>query len=161
MVCPDPTTVEVRRRLETTVVGCPAMRLWSLHPSLLDRAALVAGWREGLLAQAVLLGRTKGYRSHPQLERFRTLGNPVGGIVTWLEGLADEADARGYRFDRSRLAGDRGSARLEVTDGQLALELEHLRRKVAGRAPEWLEHLPAPGEPVTPHPMLDVRPGPV
>ena len=32
------------------------MRLWSLHPSQLDRRALVAGWREALLAQKVLAG---------------------------------------------------------------------------------------------------------
>ncbi|HIW66645.1 MAG TPA: pyrimidine dimer DNA glycosylase/endonuclease V, partial [Candidatus Dietzia merdigallinarum] len=37
------------------------MRLWSIHPDLLDRAALVAGWREGLLAQKVLRGLTTGY----------------------------------------------------------------------------------------------------
>lgn len=43
------------------------MRLWSLHPSLLDRAALIAGWREALLAQKVLRGQTTGYRHHPQL----------------------------------------------------------------------------------------------
>ncbi|MFC2473489.1 MAG: pyrimidine dimer DNA glycosylase/endonuclease V, partial [Actinomyces sp.] len=47
------------------------MRMWSLHPSHLDRAGLVACWRESLLAQAVLAGRTRGYRNHPQLERFR------------------------------------------------------------------------------------------
>lgn len=35
------------------------MRLWSLHPSLLDRQALVAGWREALLAQKVLEGLTR------------------------------------------------------------------------------------------------------
>ncbi|WP_240312327.1 pyrimidine dimer DNA glycosylase/endonuclease V, partial [Janibacter anophelis] len=64
------------------------MRLWSLHPAQLDRAALVSGWREGLLAQAVLLGRTRGYTSHPQLERFRELGDPATGVITWLVGLA-------------------------------------------------------------------------
>ena len=139
------------------------MRLWSLHPNLLDRAALVAGWREGLLAQAVLLGRTKGYRNHPQLERFRRLPDPVAGVVVWLEGLADEADARGYRFDRARRHETTPSAlpRLEVTDGQLALELEHLRRKVSVRAPEWLDRLPASGTPVVAHSMMDVVPGPV
>ncbi|MGP9584395.1 pyrimidine dimer DNA glycosylase/endonuclease V, partial [Micrococcaceae sp. AOP34-BR2-30] len=30
------------------------MRLWSLHPEVLDRQGLIAGWREALLAQAVL-----------------------------------------------------------------------------------------------------------
>lgn len=47
------------------------MRLWSVHPKYLDVRGLVALWREGLLAQAVLRGRTKGYLHHPQLERFR------------------------------------------------------------------------------------------
>ena len=32
------------------------MRLWSLHPCYLDPAGLVAVWREGLLARAVLRG---------------------------------------------------------------------------------------------------------
>lgn len=52
------------------------MRLWSLDPALLDRAALVAGWREGLLAQKVLAGQTKGYRNHPQLDRFKITSDP-------------------------------------------------------------------------------------
>jgi len=33
------------------------MRMWSVHPSHLDRAGLVACWRESLLAQAVPAGR--------------------------------------------------------------------------------------------------------
>lgn len=57
------------------------MRLWSIRPHLLDRAALVTGWREELLAQKVLRGLTTGYRHHPKLERFRTLADPAGGIT--------------------------------------------------------------------------------
>jgi hypothetical protein len=45
------------------------MRLWTLHPRYLDRVGLVALWREALLAQAVLAGRTRGYTRHPQLAR--------------------------------------------------------------------------------------------
>jgi hypothetical protein len=45
------------------------MRLWSLHPSLLDAKGLVALWREALLAQKVLQGGTTGSRFHPQLQR--------------------------------------------------------------------------------------------
>lgn len=132
------------------------MRLWSLHPDLLDRAALVAGWREGLLAQKVLRGLTTGYRHHPQLERFRTLEDPAAGMVTWLDALVDAADARGYRFDRTRLAVPPGSERLPLTTGQLELEWEHLRAKVADRDPGWLDRLDAP----RPHPMFDLVPGP-
>lgn len=138
------------------------MRLWSIHPDLLDRAALVAGWREGLLAQKVLRGLTKGYRNHPQLERFRTLPDPVSGIATWLHALADAADARGYHFDRTRVVLPAGAERLDLTDGQLALEWEHLRAKVIARDPAWLDRLDerAAAGP-RPHPMFDLVPGPV
>lgn len=55
------------------------MRIWSLHPSLLDHRALVACWRETLLAQKVLRGLTRGYTNHPQLIRFRAHPQTVGG----------------------------------------------------------------------------------
>lgn len=56
------------------------MRLWSIHLSYLDVKGLVALWREGLLAQNVLLGNTKGYKNHPPLIRFKDTKNPVGAI---------------------------------------------------------------------------------
>ena len=79
------------------------MRLWSIHPQYLDPQGLVALWREALLAQAVLRGETRGYRNHPQLDRFRALADPASGIGGYLAALADEAERRGYHFDRSRL----------------------------------------------------------
>ena len=136
------------------------MRLWSLDPAQLDRAALVSGWREGLLAQAVLLGRTKGYTRHPQLQRFRELDEPVVGVAGWLLGLAEEADRRGYRFDRSRVvpAPDH-SLRMTVTDDQLQREWRHLITKCEQRSPDWVASLKAQ----TPraHPIFDVVSGPV
>jgi hypothetical protein len=79
------------------------MRLWTLHPRYLDRPGLTGGWREALLAQAVLAGRTRGYRSHPQLVRFRRHADTPAAVGAYLAALADEADRRGYRFDRSRI----------------------------------------------------------
>lgn len=133
------------------------MRLWSLHPSILDRAALVAGWREALLAQKVLAGGTVGYTKHPQLIRFRTHDAPLEAIGAYLVGLRTEAGARGYRFDASRVARPADVseiAPIPVTRGQLAFELEHLRAKVASRAPAWLEHLPPSGAVAAAHPLL-------
>lgn len=75
------------------------MRLWSLPPSLLDRAALIACWREALLAQSVLAGRTRGYKAHPQLTRFRATGDPMGAIGWYLSDLRREAGRRGYSFN--------------------------------------------------------------
>ena len=139
------------------------MRLWSLHPALLDRQGLTACWREALLAQAVLAGRTRGYTRHPQLERFRAQPDPVAAIGAYLDVVATAAEARGYRFDRARIdhvrLDERGVQtepvpRIRVTDGQLRFELEHLRAKLAVRSPA----LELPSDPV-PHPLFIVGPG--
>lgn len=120
------------------------MRLWSLHPSILDRVALVACWREGLLAQRVLTGTTRGYTRHPQLERFRATGDPLDAIGHFLMSVHVEAGERGYAFDATRvLRPDAANPGIPVTTGQLAFELEHLRRKVVIRDPPWLPRLPA------------------
>lgn len=123
------------------------MRLWSLHPSVLDRQGLIACWREALLAQAVLLGRTRGYTRHPQLERFRAHPDPVAAVGAYLCGLHEEATARGYRFDVGRIERPPAPGAvvepITVTTGQLAVEEEHLRAKLARRSPEVLEALEA------------------
>lgn len=85
------------------------MRIWSLHPCLLDRRALVACWRETLLAQKVLRGLTRGYTNHPQLIRFRAHPQPLEAVAAYLSGLADEADARGYSFNRALIGAGENS----------------------------------------------------
>lgn len=143
------------------------MRLWSLHPSTLDRAALVACWREALLAQKVLEGGTKGYTAHPQLRRFRAQDAPTEAIAAYLWAVREEATARGYSFDGTRIHGTATPDDLPpitVTTGQLAYELEHLRRKVTERAPEWLDNLPdasLPDDNIPAHPLLRVVAGDV
>jgi hypothetical protein len=136
------------------------MRLWSIHPSYLDPKGLVAVWREGLLARAVLRGATKGYRHHPQLMRFRSHPAPVSAINNYLGAIAREAGRRGYRFDRSRIGPVRDRSTIEVTRDQLEFELSHLRTKILKRAPASLERLPKPVD-VEPHPLFVVREGPM
>lgn len=136
------------------------MRMWSLHPSLLDRAGLLACWRESLLAQKVLRGLTVGYRNHPQLRRFREHPEPVEAVGAYLAALADEADARGYRFDRGRIARpDAAPAPIEVARGQLDYELRHLLAKLAVRDPERIPAVTAAGP--LPHPLFRAVPGPI
>jgi hypothetical protein len=74
------------------------MRLWSLHPRYLDSQGLVALWREALLARAVLAGNTRGYRNHPQLDRFRSLPKPRSAISFYLQGVHAEAVERCSMF---------------------------------------------------------------
>jgi len=62
------------------------MRLWSIHPQYLDAKGLVALWRESLLAQNVLLGKTKGYKNHPQLMRFKITNNQSAAFSSFFNG---------------------------------------------------------------------------
>ena len=111
------------------------MRLWTLHPKYLDAQGLVALWREGLLARAVLKRQTKGYRHHPQLERFRAHPAPLAAMNTYLWAVLIEAEARGYGFNRKKLGPPRRRIRLRATRGQLAFERQHLLRKLQVRSP--------------------------
>ena len=136
------------------------MRLWTLHPAHLDRRGLVAVWREGLLAQAVLRGRTRGYRHHPQLERFRRCASPVGAVAEYMRAVHAEAVARGYRFDAAKLSRARDEGSIAVTRGQLQYEWEHLLAKVKSRDPEWALALGRVKRPRA-HPLFRIVPGDV
>ncbi len=157
------------------------MRLWSLHPRYVDTAGLTAGWREALLAQKVLTGTTRGYRHHPQLERFlpgsalaREAGDAVGRVggdvvpwpgdrvVAFLHALADEAAARGYAYDRSRVAGPATTTvgPVPVPEGQVAYEWALLRAKLAVRSPAVLARWADVAVPDV-HPLFTPVPGPV
>lgn len=112
------------------------MRLWSLHPSYLDAKGLVALWRETLLAQKVLLDKTKAYKNHPQLERFKNHRNPVGAVASYLVTIIEEADKRDYKFDKSKICNNRIRGQITVTDEQLQFEFKHLKFKLKSRDPE-------------------------
>lgn len=134
------------------------MRLWSLHPNYLDARGLVALWREGLLAQAVLAGSTAGYRNHPQLLRFRAQPAPLSFIAQYLRIIHAESAARGYRFDGYRIARRRTSRQIDVPQGQMEFEWRHLMNKLAARAPERHAELAAVTSPA-PHPLFRVVTG--
>ena len=80
------------------------MRIWSLHPQYLDAKGLVALWRETLLAKHVLENKTKGYKNHPQLNRFKRTKNPVDSINHYLFFVLQEARVRNYKFDAAKIA---------------------------------------------------------
>ncbi len=112
------------------------MRLWSLHPKYLDPQGLVALWREGLLAKKVLENKTKGYKSHPQLIRFHQSRRTLTAINAYLHAVCDEADARGYAFDRTKLSRRNAAVeKIPVPRGQVDYEWQHLMKKLKQRSP--------------------------
>ncbi|HEV8236316.1 MAG TPA: pyrimidine dimer DNA glycosylase/endonuclease V, partial [Gemmatimonadaceae bacterium] len=135
------------------------MRLWTLHPRHLDATGLVALWREALLAQAVLLGRTRGYTRHPQLRRFRAATDPVACIASYLRVVADESTTRGYAFNAARIVASETLVRpIAETKGQLLYEWEHLVRKLRRRSPRWYRDRVARVQP-TAHPLFRIVAG--
>jgi hypothetical protein len=136
------------------------MRLWSLHPKYLDTKGLLACWRESLLAKKVLEGNTKGYKNHPQLNRFKKLKNPCSAINSYLVELEKEAESRGYNFDKSKIGSDKYKGKITVTEGQLNHEFEHLKNKLRARNPKMFLDFQKIKNPA-PHPLFKIVSGEV
>jgi hypothetical protein len=134
------------------------MRIWSIHPCYLDSKGLVALWREGLLAQAVLAGETRGYRSHPQLARFQASSNPMSFIAAYLKEVHLESLRRAYHFDETKIGRVVPSSPLTVTEGQLEYEWSHLLAKLKTRDPNRYQQHENIKQPL-PHPLFRVTKG--
>ncbi len=111
------------------------MRLWTIHPKHLDAKGLVALWREALLAQKVLSGKTRGYKHHPQLLRFKNTSNPPAALAAYLAEVHAEAVRRGYDFNAAKIGRPRSRGKISETRGQLLYEWTHLKRKLKRRDP--------------------------
>jgi hypothetical protein len=117
------------------------MRLWSIHPQYLDPQGLVALWREALLAKKVLEGKTKGYREHPQLLRFKAAKDPLKSINCYLQEIHRESLERGYKFDASKIEWEKCEEKISVTEGQIKFERDHLLKKLQKRSLKQYEKL--------------------
>jgi hypothetical protein len=134
------------------------MRIWSVHPRYLDAKGLVALWRETILAKHVLEGKTKGYKNHPQLNRFKATGKPVDCIDQYLVVIYEEANSRGYSFNRDKINRNYQTIRMAVTDGQLKYEKDHLLAKLKLRDQSKYDNLLNQKE-IQPHPLFEVISG--
>jgi hypothetical protein len=108
-----------------------------------------------LLAQAVLAGETKGYRSHPQLARFQASSNPSAFIAAYLKEVHLESLRRGYHFDEKKIGGVVPLEPLTVTEGQLEYEWRHLLAKLNTRDPHRHQQHESIKRPL-PHPLFRV-----
>jgi hypothetical protein len=107
------------------------MRLWSFHPKYLDSKGLVALWRESLLAQKVIQGKTKGYKNHPQLKRFKKYEDSIKAIGCYLSYVYEEGKKRGYNFNKEKIKNYNSCKEIiEVNSKQLEYEFEHLKNKL-------------------------------
>lgn len=106
------------------------MRIWSIHPQYLDTKGILAVWRETLLAKKVLEGKTKGYKNHPQLHRFKAHSKPLDAINFYLQEVHKEAQFRGYNFSKEKFKQVEKVEKLQVTKEQIIYEFNHLKDKL-------------------------------
>jgi hypothetical protein len=152
--------VDALMRKKYRILSCKEwiVRLWSLHPMYLDSKGLVALWREGLLARSVLMNQTRGYKYHPQLNRFRENKKPIVAIDQYLWGVYEEGIIRGYHFNINKLGNKIRCAKIAVFEGQIQFEWEHLAKKLRVRNFTKYKENKAITHPL-PHPIFKIEPG--
>jgi hypothetical protein len=103
---------------------------------------LNALWREGLLAQAVLLGRTKGWTKHPQLIRFKNHNKPIHALGFYLLKIYEESCRRGYKYSKIKITQPENEVDpIEVTSRQLIYEFHILIERLNKRSPEKYQEI--------------------
>jgi len=137
------------------------MRLWTIHPKYLDRCGILGVWREALLAQSALTNQKKrGYYNHSQLNRFKSLNDPIIGIGTYLYYLVEEAKNRNYDFKIEKIKNLDLNIKISVTSGQLIYEWQHFMNKIKSRSSNIYSNLKHIEVPET-HPMFIIIDGEV
>lgn len=135
------------------------MRIWSIHPSYLDWMGLGAQWREGLLAQKVTAGETKGWRNHPQLDRFKQHPKPMEAVGYYLKEIHIESRRRGYNYNYSKIIyPDASVDPITITKGQIDYEFTILQDRLKIRTPKKFEKNLGLTE-LEAHPLFTIVPG--
>jgi len=136
------------------------MRLWSIHPKYLDNKGLVAVWRESLLAKKVLEGKTKGYKNHPQLKRFKDSNSPILLINQYLLFIFNESQNRGYKFDKTKIniIESIEELKIKVTNKQIEYEYQHLLHKLTVRDLKRFEQIKKIKQ-IDPNPLFEIKEG--
>ena len=111
------------------------MSVWTRCYKYIDAEGLVALGGEALLAKNVLAGLTKGYKNHPQLDRFYAHENACEAINAYLAEVYAQACARGYKFDAAKVGefDERNLAKIAVSRGQIEYEFAFLQKKLKTR----------------------------
>ncbi len=87
-----------------------------------------------MLAQKVLCNKTKGYKKHPQLERFKQHSKPLEAIGFYLYNVYKEGRKRGYSFKKDKIIRINKSVKpIKVSQGQISFEVNHLATKLKKR----------------------------
>lgn len=111
------------------------MRLWTIHPALLDTPHLNAVWREGLGAytslKAWVEGKPKGYSNHPQLERFKDREFPLDTLAYYIKFVYYESLQRDFNYSKTKLPPCNEDAMKEIVSNPIVVSVGQLKYEYA------------------------------
>lgn len=123
-------------------------------------------WKEAVQAkrvlQAISSGEKVGYSNHPQLDRFKKSPDSLQAINSYLLPVWQEAcHSRGYKYNANYLTGPRAlpTRKIPVTEGQVAYEIEHLKKKLIDRDDLYRYNLLEQGGLPELNPIFELVPG--
>jgi hypothetical protein len=80
------------------------------------------------------MGKTKGWKNHPQLIRFKNHNAPIHAIGFYLFIIYNEGCKRGYSYNKSKMFKIvEKVSMINISKEQLAYEFEILKNRVRGR----------------------------
>ena len=112
------------------------------------------------LSELFGMGKTRGYRNHPQLQRFKSQDEPLKTIDTYLYQVYLESQRRGYNFKREKIGNEFIDYQIPVSSGQMEYEFQHLRKKLKLRNISMYRKLQELDK-LTPNPIFRVVDGDV
>jgi hypothetical protein len=87
-------------------------------------------------------GDTRGWRNHPQLDRFKDHSETMDAIGFYPLKIREEASFRGHSYDGSKIRRPINRVALtSITTGQLLYEFSLLLERTRLRMPAWHEKL--------------------
>lgn len=86
-----------------------------------------------LLAKNVLQGKTKGYKNHPQLIRFKNSQDPIKSIDFYLSLIYLESLKRNFNFNKTKFKTTDFKEKIIINKEQIKFEFNHLQKKLKER----------------------------
>lgn len=110
------------------------MRLWTIHPKLLDTKGICGLWRESIMAKNAINNLKHGYKGHPQLIRFLNSSAPDLYINEYLREIYDlSLTKNNLNFSHKYIEDPNNLPKIKTSLGQLIFEFKHLYKKLFER----------------------------
>ena len=116
------------------------MRLWTFHPSYLDKKGLQGLWYDSIVVQGILKKLINGEghccKNHPCVKSFLTTEFPLKTLSTYMQDIILEGEKFNINFDRKKILENGLNLKLFVNKNITQEEISILMERLKTRSPE-------------------------